>query len=94
MVIAINKEEELQGWVLADGRSVALKGSSSYFDFLFDLFACYYAWDKQYPNCFPVLHFFQDHMLLDQHTFYKATKYKMFEKEYSSTSTNTSDNAS
>ena len=47
-----NEQQELQGWVLADGISVDLlrkEENGSFFGFFIDLIACYYAWDLTYP---------------------------------------------
>ena len=87
-MVVRNEQQELQGWVLADGISVDLlrkEENGSFFGFFIDLIACYYGWDLAYPHCHVILHFFQDYVVKDIHDFQKSSAYKIFEKQYLNT---------
>ena len=85
LIVSINQANDTQAWVVAGGCSVKLqndKAEEGFLNYILDLFACYYAWDLSYPQCFEVLHFLQDYLLNDNHECYKNSKYKVFEKNF------------
>ena len=54
----------------------------NYFQNIYCLMASYNAWNIDYPKCYRMLRFFQCHVSVDHHKFYKTSKYKHAKKRY------------